>query len=122
MLEFEKMIFDDEHIVFLDKETNKKGIKEIIGQTVLEAKYYDIFNSVGDWAIIVEKETIHNIDIYKYGIINSKFEVVFTPVYGFDACIEMQKIINELYQNKYVDSEIRILINKILNKQQKQPK
>ena len=122
MLEFEKMIFDDEHIVFVDKKTNKKGIKELGGKTVLETKYYDIFNSVGDWAIIVEKEIVHNIDVYKYGIINSDFKVIFTPVYGFDACIYMEKIINELYENKYGNTETRALINKYLNKQPKQPK
>lgn len=121
MLEFEKMIFDDEHIVFIDKKTNKKGIKEKTGKTIIEATYHDIFNSVGDWAIIVEKETIHNIDIFKYGIINSEFEVMFTPIYGSDVCIHMEKIINELYQNKYGNPENISLINKNLNKQPKRP-
>ena len=109
MKKFEKWIFDDEHAVFIDEKTNKKGIATIDGKIILKPTYHHIFNSIVEWAIIVEKETINNIEILKYGIIDSKLNIIVTPIYGIDTYIEMEKIINQLCENKNDKNKITLV-------------
>lgn len=109
MKKFEKWIFDDEHVVFMDEETEKQGIASINGEIILKPTYHHIFNSIEDWAIIVEKQTTKNIEIFKYGIIDSSLNIIVTPIYGMDAYIEMEKIINQLCENKKDNNKITII-------------
>lgn len=117
MLEYNKTIFNDEYVVFNDTTTNKKGIIDIYGNIMLDAKYDHIYNSVGDWAIISKRHTINNMDAIFYGIIGIKdttISEVISPIYGYDSYLEMENIISRLNENKNGIPPIKTKMIKIL--------